>query len=167
MTIAGTRRLSRSTRPLMVAGPMPRCGEQSGTLRGEATSSRSVLEAIEPRRNLNALWLLCTLQGFGGSGMVRVVRSIVFVPAGEARPSFCAVWRRRSGGAGGGADARRLAFRQYLLGRVLSDQHAGWRVRDGHDRAGPARAPAPAVAAARPRIRRDRPHIGRDLPGGP
>ena len=63
------------------------------------------------------------------------------LPAGEARPGLCAVRRRGGGGAGGRADARRLAVRQFLLALVLSDQRAGRRDRDGADRAGPARVP--------------------------
>ena len=47
------------------------------------------------------------------------------LPAREARPGLCAVRRRRGGGAGGRADARRLAVRQYLLALVLPDQRSG------------------------------------------
>jgi hypothetical protein len=83
----------------MVAGPISRFGQQEGT-RGRH-SSRSVLQAIMRRWNLNALWLFCILQGFGG-GMVPVAQSILFVPTGEARPSFCAVRHRRGGGPSGG-----------------------------------------------------------------
>ena len=81
--------------------------------------------------NLNALLLFRILQGFA-----RPVGLGGFVPAGEARPGFCTVWRRSGGGTGGGANARRVAFRQHLLGMVLSDQRAGWRVRDDNDCAG-------------------------------
>src|SRR5262249_16543461 len=116
--------------------------------------------------NLNALLLFRILQGFGGGGMVPVAQSILaeFFPAGETRSSLRAVRRCRGGGAGGRADARRVGLRQLVLAVVLCDQCTGGRARDGTDRGAPARAQAAAVAAARPRVRRHRLHIGRDLP---
>ena len=79
--------------------------------------------------NLQSLLLFRILQGLGGGGMVPVSQSILadaFPPA-EARPGLRAVRRRGGGGAGGRADARRLAVRQYFLALVLSDQRAGRR----------------------------------------
>ena len=71
-------------------------------------------------------------------GAGRAVDPGGLLPAGEARPGLRAVRRRRRGGAGGRADARRLAVRQYLLALVLSDQRPGRAARDGADRCDPA-----------------------------
>ena len=72
--------------------------------------------------NLQSLLLFRILQGFGGGGMVPVAQSILAdsLPAGEARPGLRAVRRRRRGGAGGRADARRLAVRQLSPGTGAS-----------------------------------------------
>ena len=58
-------------------------------------------------------------------GAGRAVDPGGLVPAGEARPGLRAVRRRGGGGAGGRADARRLARRQSLLALVLPDQRPG------------------------------------------
>ena len=54
--------------------------------------------------------------------------------AQQARTGFCAVRRRRGGGAGGRPDARRLAFRQPVLALVLPHQRPGRPRLDGADR---------------------------------
>ena len=81
------------------------------------------------------------------------------LPAGEARPGLRPVRRRGGGGAGGRADARRLACGQCCLDLVLPDQRAGRRVHDGGDRDGPARGPRP------PRRSRQRGRARFDLVG--
>ena len=92
--------------------------------------------------SLQSLLVFRLLQGLGGGGMVPVAQSILarFVPAAKARPGLRPVRRRGGGGAGGRADARRLARRQYLLALVLPDQRPGRRARDRADCDAPARA---------------------------
>ena len=63
--------------------------------------------------NLDSLLLFRILQGLAGGGMVPVSQSILAAsfPPSEARAGLRAVWRRGGCGAGGRADARRLARR--------------------------------------------------------
>ncbi|MGY4330743.1 MFS family permease [Bradyrhizobium sp. LB7.2] len=74
--------------------------------------------------NLQALLLFRILQGIGGGGMVPVAQSILAdsFPPEKRGQAFAPVRCGRGGGAGGRANARRLAVRQHLLALVLSHQ---------------------------------------------
>ncbi len=101
-------------------------------------------------------------------GAGRAVDPGGFLPAGEARPGLRAVRRGGGRGAGGRADARRLAGRQFFLELVLPDQRPGRRRHDRADRHDPARAEgggrgAQAGPAGAGRVRSHRLRAGRDL----
>ena len=115
--------------------------------------------------SLQSLLLFRILQGFAGGGMVPVAQSILadsFPPAkrGQAFALFgvAVVVAPVVGPTLGGWLADNYSWHW-----SLSDQRPGRPDRDGVDRAGPARAQAPAVAAPRPGVRFRRLRAGGDL----
>ena len=143
VTLTASSSLAQHVRPQDLLPDLPRAvHRQLGALRLrlEPAFAAAVPHPPGPRRRRHGAGLAIDPGGL--------------VPAGEARPGLRAVRRRRGGGAGRRADARRLAGRQSVLALVLPDQRPGRPAGVRADRADPARI-AGAIAEERKRLQRE------------